>query len=295
MTEVTREVFQNGLGAGMIVTYRAPRGPLRPRGIVPEGSLDQKLELVGGIGPKIKQRLLDEGISTIAELAQHPRYGRSASRIFAAIAGRDVPALLRAGAKDVELAQLFDRGEHTVIDIESVGLWQVLPLFLIGVGRPTPSGWSIRQYFARSFEEEGAILHQAVSEIAGRKVCITYNGKAFDEPFVRARLGLHGVRPLKFALHVDFLHSCRRACGDVLPNCKLSTVARHMFGMERGDDIPGSEVPDRYFEFVRHGDPSAIEPILRHNALDVLSLCHLVDAEGMGRLDDRSNERKGVG
>jgi len=282
MREVSREEFRNPFGSGLCITYRAPREAPRPLGLVPITPLEERLELARGVGPKVRESLAAQGFRTLAQLARHPRYGASAGRAFTALAKRDIPALIGAGARDVELARLFPRSEYAVIDIETAGLWQVLPLFLVGVALDTGDGWETRQFFARSFEEEGAVLHQAVEEIGGRTVCITYNGKAFDEPFVRARMSTWGVRPLKFRLHVDLLHSCRKAFGGALPDCRLGTVARHTLGMTRDDDVPGSAVPDLYYQFVRDGNIEIMEPILRHNALDLAALCRLLDAEALG-------------
>jgi len=280
--EVSREEFGNAYGSGYCITYRTPRYRRRPLGLIPDTPLDERLELVRGVGPKVRESLIQEGYRTIAELARHPRFGPSAGRVFAALASRNVPELLRSGAKDVELAGLFGREEFAVIDIETVGLWRVLPLFLVGVAFDLGDEWEIKQYFARSFEEEGAILHEAVHALADRRVCVTYNGKAFDEPFVRARLNMHGVRPLKFRLHIDLLHSCRRVFGHTLPDCRLTTVGGYALDLDRKDDVPGSAVPDLYFQYVRDGDWDLMEPVLRHNAWDLAALCRLLDAESVG-------------
>lgn len=282
MREVNREEFQNAYGSGFCITYRESAYAGRAIGLVCDAPLDERIDLVRGVGPKVREKLLADGYRTIAELARHPRFGPAAGRVFAALASRNVPELIRAGARDVELASLFGRDEFAVIDIETVGLWQVLPLFLIGIAVDVGGEWEIKQYFARSFEEEGAILHEAVRELAGRRVCVTYNGKAFDEPFVRARLGMHGVRPLKFRLHVDLLHSCRRTLGGVLPDCRLTTVGERVVGLSRIEDVPGSAVPDLYFQYIRDGDWGYVEPILRHNAWDLAALCRIVDASSLG-------------
>jgi tetratricopeptide (TPR) repeat protein len=41
-------------------------------------------------------------------------------------------------------------------------------------------------------------------------------------------------------------------------------------------DVPGGEIPSRYFEFVRTGDAAPLEPVLEHNRLDLLSLAVLM-------------------
>jgi hypothetical protein len=44
-----------------------------------------------------------------------------------------------------------------------------------------------------------------------------------------------------------------------------------LIGNRRVGDVPGFEIPQRYFDFVRSGDPAPLEPVLEHNRLDLLS------------------------
>lgn len=281
LKQVERCEFENRYGRGVMITYRSAIGPRQ--GLAAEQvPLDRRLDLVRGVGPKTWKTLSDEGYTTLAELARHPRFGRDAKEVWAALAKRDARRLGEAGARDVELLRLFPRSDIVVIDIESTGLWQVLPLFLVGVAVAAETGWEVTQFLARSFDEEPAVLKQVLSQAGQRRVCVSYNGKAFDEPFVRARLHLHGLEPLRFPLHVDLLHAYRRMMKGRLPDCRLTTVARHVLGMKRNGDIPGSAVPDLYFEYVRDGDERVIAPVLQHNAADVLALAWLLDAGDFG-------------
>ena len=54
--------------------------------------------------------------------------------------------------------------------------------------------------------------------------------------------------------------------------CRLVHLERTLFEVERVGDVPGFEIPGRYFDFVRRGDWSVLEPVLHHNRLDLLSL-----------------------
>jgi hypothetical protein len=49
-------------------------------------------------------------------------------------------------------------------------------------------------------------------------------------------------------------------------------LERTLFEVERVGDVSGFEIPGRYFDFVRRGDWSVLEPVLHHNRLDLLSL-----------------------
>jgi hypothetical protein len=52
-------------------------------------------------------------------------------------------------------------------------------------------------------------------------------------------------------------------------------LERHVLGVRRAGDVPGAEIPERYFQFVRSGDARPLAPVLEHNRLDLLSLAGL--------------------
>ena len=76
-------------------------------------------------------------------------------------------------------------------------------------------------------------------------------------------------------VHCDLLHHARRRWRDEMPNCKLQTLERLLCGRHRAGDIPGSEIPAAYADFVRSGNAVSMKAILHHNALDLVTLCHL--------------------
>ena len=48
-----------------------------------------------------------------------------------------------------------------------------------------------------------------------------------------------------------------------------------MLGFYRLNDVPGFEIPARYFHFLRTGDPTVVAGVLEHNRHDVISLAAL--------------------
>jgi tetratricopeptide (TPR) repeat protein len=56
----------------------------------------------------------------------------------------------------------------------------------------------------------------------------------------------------------------------------LFHLAQQVIEAPRDEDIPGAEIPYRYFDYLRTGDFERIEPILYHNQEDILSLLGLV-------------------
>ena len=72
--------------------------------------------------------------------------------------------------------------------------------------------------------------------------------------------------------HFDMLPPARRLWGGGDGDCSLSSLERSLFGVRRHGDVPGFEIPARYFQFLRTGDVSVIEGVLEHNRQDVVSL-----------------------
>lgn len=161
------------------------------------------------------------------------------------------------------------------MDIETTGL-SSSPVFLIGVMIWDGGGFRVKQFLARDYSEEAAILSFYANECAERRLLVTFNGKTFDVPYLRTRAVSNGIPLRQDLAHLDLLHASRRAWRRHLPNCKLQTLERHVCGRRRRGDIPGSEIPDAYHEFVRTGNAWQIVDILKHNALDLVTLADIL-------------------
>lgn len=161
------------------------------------------------------------------------------------------------------------------MDVESTGLASS-PLFLIGVMVWTDTGLEVRQYLARDYAEEAAVLAMFTGACAKRRLLVTFNGRSFDVPYIRARAAATGVPYDLSPVHFDLLHESRRAWKDRLPDCKLQTLERHICNRTRHDDIPGSEIPEAYHAFVRSGNANQMVSILKHNMLDLVTLAELM-------------------
>jgi hypothetical protein len=111
----------------------------------------------------------------------------------------------------------------------------------------------------------------------GFRSLITYNGRAFDLPILETRFIL-SRRPFPLAglPHLDFLFAARGLWRHKHESCRLFHLAREVVQADRSEDIPGAEIPLRYFQYIRTRDFSLIEPILYHNQEDILSLLGLV-------------------
>ena len=176
-------------------------------------------------------------------------------------------------AKDMPLS------DGLFLDTETTGLvggTGIFP-FLIGLGWFEASSFVTCQLFARDFSEEGAMLRY-FSELASEKrFLVTFNGKAFDLNLLGTRFILNRCRePLTAMPHIDLLHPSRRVLAHRLENARLSTIEAQVLGVEREGDIPGFEIPQRYFDWLRRRDGRLMGDVFMHNRMDVVSMASLL-------------------
>jgi uncharacterized protein YprB with RNaseH-like and TPR domain len=195
------------------------------------------------------------------------------------------------------------------VDLETTGLagGAGTYAFLVGCGWFADDGFQVRQFFLSSFLAERALL-EAVDALAARAgTVVTFNGKTFDVPLLESRYVMHRKpTPFEAKPHVDLLHTARRLWRGPDEGCRLGALERLLLGVERTGDVPGMEIPARYFDYVHCGDPRGLVPVLEHNRLDLLSLAMLTghamrlldagveaastarEALGIGRLYERA-------
>jgi uncharacterized protein len=145
--------------------------------------------------------------------------------------------------------------------------------FLIGVGRITPEGFRVRQFFMREFGEEASLLSGLTKHLEQFEVLITYNGRTYDQPLLETRYRMARARPPFSRLaHLDLLFGTRRLWNLRFDSCRLVELENRILGVEREGDLPGEMIPYVYFEYQRRGEIDRLQPIFHHNQLDILTL-----------------------
>jgi uncharacterized protein YprB with RNaseH-like and TPR domain len=188
-------------------------------------------------------------------------------------------ARLAALAKDASFATLGARG-CLFLDTETTGLsgGAGTVVFAYGLAFFRGDEFVVEQLFLRDFGEEEAMLRHVAARLWQFPVAVTYVGKSFDRHRIAARMALHRVRsPALTARHLDLYHLVRRAHGKTWPDARLRTAEARLLGLARADDLPGSEAPAAFLSWLRDGS-GAVDRVLEHNRLDVLSLCGLLGA-----------------
>ena len=148
--------------------------------------------------------------------------------------------------------------------------------FEIGVGWIEPRGMVIRQYIMQNYAQEADMLREIAALIAKADTLVTFNGKTFDLPLLESRMVMNRIRAHVTDMpHLDLLHAARRVYKLRLGRCNLTSLEEVVLGKARQDDLPGAQVPERYFTYLKTGEFALLEDVLRHNFDDVRSLAEL--------------------
>lgn len=171
-----------------------------------------------------------------------------------------------------------DARDWVFMDTETTGLagGTGTLVFLLGMARFRGGAIEVSQLFLTGFEGEEAMLEQARACLDGADTLVTFNGRSFDAPLLAARYRMSAASdPFAALRHVDLLHITRRTFAKSWPDCRLQTAERRLLGLERIGDLPGSQAPQAWFDWVRHGSDDALAAVCSHNRLDLLSLVAL--------------------
>lgn len=181
-------------------------------------------------------------------------------------------------SKDAELSYA-DLSRAVFLDTETTGLGMGAGtyVFLVGAGHLDGDQFRVRQYFLTGPGHEGSLLAALHTFLAGFPAIVTFNGKAFDWPLLESRYLRHRrVPPLDDPPHLDLIHPARRLWKRRLESCALSSLEREILAVRRtGEDVPGFEIPQRYFYYQRSGSGEGLLGVFYHNLLDILSLATL--------------------
>ena len=187
------------------------------------------------------------------------------------------------GLFDRRVGQVDDWARRIVFfDIETTGLsgGAGTLAFLAGCGWfDEDGGFTVRQFFLAGPSGERPMLEALGRIFDDASLLVTYNGRTFDVPFMETRWAFHrATAPTDDLPHFDMLPAARRLWGrrDLArpdgEGCSLTALERRVIGFHRHQDVPGFEIPARYFQFLRTGEASLVDGVLEHNRHDLLSL-----------------------
>jgi hypothetical protein len=187
-------------------------------------------------------------------------------------------------------------GPLLFFDLETTGLsgGAGTLAFLVGCGFFDAEGFHTRQLFLSGYEAERELLDALAALTERFGGLVTFNGRTFDVPLIETRYLFHRLEsPFETMPHFDMLHPARKLWrrrnvarpshrerwSDGRPgeaaSCALGALEEAILGVERFDDVPGFEIPSRYFSYLRTGDLAPLAAVFEHNRLDLLSLAAL--------------------
>ncbi len=177
------------------------------------------------------------------------------------------------------------------LDTETTGLGMGAGTvaFLLGLGFVDGDDFVVRQLLMRDYPEEPLLLQHYFDLLPRFDAFVTFNGKSFDLPLLQNRLIMHRMRDTAAKPHLDLLYPTRRVWRMRLKDCTLGNIERQVLGCGREDDLPGSLVPERFFHYLKVGDFSLLEDVLRHNLLDIITLGKLLVA--LARVFDQPEQQ----
>jgi uncharacterized protein YprB with RNaseH-like and TPR domain len=168
--------------------------------------------------------------------------------------------------------------ECLFLDTETTGLsgGAGTVVFAVGLGWLAADALCFEQYFLRDFGEEPAMLAAVAARLRQRPVPVSFVGKSFDRHRLAARFAVHRIAAEVLTdRHLDLYHLSRRAWGRQLPDCRLRTVEEQCLGFVRQGDLPGSEAPIAFLQWLRDRT-GRVDRVLEHNRQDVLSVAALL-------------------
>jgi hypothetical protein len=327
------EVMNNKLGEFVKITN--PFGVIEEKHIINnqelillEGILKQNLNIMPGIGSKKLREYHKKQYFCLDDLVGlSPKYSK-VSEILEAISGKNVNELKKnSRIKEEELLFCVDPEDILFLDIETTGQTAgISVVFLIGIGylkkdENKKFKFTTELLFAREIAEEAAILKYFTDILPKFKMLVTYNGKSFDIPFLRERIGAlfepedisdvydffkentllnSSITPdLQYPsaiaaeifssyIHFDLYYALRRTYKVLLENYRLITAEEKILDFHRIDNLPSSEVPQVYTDWLsdKGKNMGALYKVLEHNFYDVFNMEKLLKEYLLTRIDD---------
>lgn len=173
----------------------------------------------------------------------------------------------------------FDVRDCVFLDTETTGLsgGAGTVAFLVGVGYADGDGFTVQQFLMQDYADEAEMLSCIADRLDSCGCICTFNGKNFDLPLLKTRFIMNRLQDRWHEKEqLDLLYPARRTWKLRLGSCRLGRLEEYILGTGRENDLPGSEVPRRYFDFLKSGDLKLLEDIIRHNRQDIVTLQSLL-------------------
>ncbi len=180
---------------------------------------------------------------------------------------------------DLSFSEYSLNEDSCFLDIETLGLNRNRDMvYLVGLiyFNQDENLWNLDQYFAEDLQDEKSMLLELVQAIKQFSTIITYNGDAFDIPYLNNRFKIYNVE-YQIPKDISFdLYSIVRKNKQYLnlENYKLKSLERSI-GIYREDIYSGKDCIEFYKKYLSTNDSVLKDDILRHNYEDLFYMLDL--------------------
>ena len=160
------------------------------------------------------------------------------------------------------------------LDIEATGFdTEYDKIVLISLGYYlNKDEFKIIQYFAETPCDEESLLKELKKSMGSFDRWCSYNGTAFDEPFIVKKMNRFNLGFRMPSEHIDLFKIIRPFYKKLgMKGCSLKSVEQFI-GIERQDEINGARSVELYNEYLVEHDEKLKEILMLHNYEDVVNL-----------------------
>jgi uncharacterized protein YprB with RNaseH-like and TPR domain len=172
------------------------------------------------------------------------------------------------------LISLYNDINFAIFDIETTGINANFDkVILIGILFIKNNQIIIEQFFCENRNEEKELLTCFKKRIENFHLLISYNGNAFDIPFLNKRFQKNKVNyAIMIYKNLDLFKVIKKnASLFKLEDYKLKSIEKYL-GFQRKDTISGKESVELYKQFEKSKNKAFIKTILLHNYDDLYYL-----------------------
>lgn len=161
-----------------------------------------------------------------------------------------------------------------VFDVESTGLDRKKCHITILAAQDDSGSWW--QWMAEDESEEKDLIEEFL-QVLGSKKIISFNGRAFDIPFLEERIKKNKLNyDLKAHDHFDLYDYLRRTQVFTGVKAQGQKKLEEIYGLERENDIDGKKTIELYNLYCQNKDDEIANLLLDYNLLDVFYLSELL-------------------
>jgi uncharacterized protein len=175
---------------------------------------------------------------------------------------------------EANIVEKYNMHNIAYFDIETTGFEKDKDyIILISLGYFNEEGsFNIKQYYAEELIDEVEVLYAFAKDLGKFDRWCSYNGVAFDEPFIVRRMEKNNITITLPTEHIDLYRIIRPYHKQLgLERCNLKTVEKHL-GVEREDQIDGGMSVELYYRYLETREEKLKDILMLHNYEDVLNL-----------------------